>query len=213
MPSIPVDDVIATELLEQRAPRVRDAGAEQRAVGDLKRGLAASPSALLQKLAEVALELCRSESAGVSLLEEDANGRRFFRWHAVSGKWGALRWTTLPREMSPCGTVLDRGEALLMIDPERYYAPMSHVPPRVAEALLVPFAVGGENVGTVWVVSHDPAIQFDGEDRRIVAELTRFAAGAYERLKSFKPADIAALSRMQLVSEPEPDAGVEDQRS
>ena len=199
----PLDDVIATEVLDQRIPRVTSAAAERRAMGELKRALAGSPRAVLQKLVEVGLELCGAQSAGVSLLEE-AEGRRFFRWHAVAGEWGSLLWTTLPREFSPCGTVLDRSEALLMVDPERYFTPLSQVPPRVAEVLLVPFTVGGEMVGTVWVVAHDPAHRFDSEDSRIVTQLTTFAAAAYERLQSFKADDVRELTRMHLVSEPGP---------
>ncbi|HEX2198032.1 MAG TPA: GAF domain-containing protein [Burkholderiales bacterium] len=196
-----VDAVIATPLLVQRRPRRRDPRTEAGAMAQLKRALAGSPRATLQKLVEVALELCAAQSAGVSLLEQ-AEGRRFFRWHAVAGAWGHLLWTTLPREFSPCGTVLDRQAALLMVDPERYFAPLAQLPPRVAEVLLLPFAVRGETVGTVWVVAHDAARHFDREDQRIVLELTAFAAGAYERLRSFQPDDVEALSRMHLVSEP-----------
>lgn len=199
----PLEDVIATEALDQRAPRVTSAAAERRAMGELKRALAGSPRSVLQKLVEVALALCGAQSAGVSLLEE-ADGRRFFRWYAVAGAWAGLLWTTLPRDFSPCGTVLDRQEPLLMVDPERYFALLGQVPPRVTEVLLVPFEVGGEMVGTVWVVAHDAAQQFDSEDCRIVTELTRFAALAYGRLHSFKPDDVRELSRMHLVSERRP---------
>jgi GAF domain-containing protein len=202
--TISVDAVIATEELERRPRRARDASAGARAMAELQYALAGSPRTLLQKLAETALELCGAQSAGVSLLEED-EGRRFFRWHAVTGEWGALRWATLPREMSPCGTVLDRNQTLLMIDPERYFAPLASVPPRVAEALLVPFTVEGELVGTVWVVSHDPTRRFDADDRRIVTELTNFAAAAYGRLQTFRADDVRELSRLHLVSEPRPE--------
>jgi GAF domain-containing protein len=194
------EDVIATELLDQRPPRVCSPEAEERAMQELQRALAGSPRAVLQKLADVAIELCNAQSAGVSLLEE-SDGRRFFRWHAVAGEWGTLLWNTLPRDMSPCGTVLDRQETLLMIDPERYFKPLLQVPPKVTELLLVPFAVRGETVGTVWVVAHDEAHLFDQEDRRIVTELTRFAAAAYERLESFGTEDVLELSRMHLISE------------
>lgn len=197
----PLEEVIATEALEQRVARVRDVAAEPRAMGELKRALAGSPRAVLQKLAEVVLELCGAQSAGVSLLEE-ADGRRFFRWHAAAGRWRELLWATLPRELSPCGTMLDRHEALLMVDPERHFAPLAQVPPRIGEALLVPFAVNGATLGTVWVVAHDADRRFDGEDRRVVTELTQFAAAAYERLKSFKADDVRELSRMHLASEP-----------
>jgi GAF domain-containing protein len=209
MQPVSVDEVIATDELERRPRRIADAAEEARAMVELQYALAGSPSALLQKLAEKALELCRAHSAGVSLLEE-ADGRRFFRWHAVTGRWGGLRWATLPRELSPCGTVLDRGTTLLMVDPERYFKPLAGVPPRVTEALLVPFTVGSELVGTVWVVSQDLARRFDAEDRRIVVALTDFAAAAYGRLKSFGQEDVRELSRMHLVSEPRPEEGSPD---
>ena len=205
----PLEDVIATEALERRIPRVRNLPAEARAFADLKRALAGSPRGVLQKLVEVALELCNAQSAGISLLEE-ADGRRFFRWHAVTGQWSHLLWNTLPREFSPCGTVLDRREALLMIDPQRYFTPLVQIPPRVAEVLLVPFAVRGEPVGTVWVIAHDPGRQFDREDHRIVSELTVFAAAAYERLQSFKADDILELSRLHQAQEPKPEQAPPD---
>jgi hypothetical protein len=44
------------------------------------------------------------------------------------------------------------------------------------------------------------------EDRRIVTQLTHFAAAAYERLQSFKAHDLVELSRMHLVSEPRKSA-------
>jgi len=150
------------------------------AMGELKRALAGSPRAVLQKLSEVVLELCDAQSAGVSLLEE-ADGRRFFRWHAAAGRWRELLWATLPRELSPCGAVLERHEAL-----------------------RVPFVVNGATVGTVWVVAHDADRRFDGEDRRVVTELTQFAAAAYERLTSLNADDVLELSRMHLLSEPLP---------
>src|SRR5688572_1447559 len=139
-------------------------------MGELQYALAGSPTALLQKLADKALELCRAHSAGVSLLEE-VGGRRFFRWYAVTGRFSELRWTTLPLEFSPCGEVFKRGESVLMIEPERHYGTLPGAHPRVAETLLVPFWLGGEMVGTVWVVSHEPERRFDAEDRRVVTEL------------------------------------------
>ena len=196
-----VDEVIAARALDERPRHECDRALEKRAFEQLKRSLAGSPRTLLQNLAAVALELCGAQSAGISLLEE-ADGRRFFRWHAVAGEWRDLIWSTLPREFSPCGTVLDRRAALLMVEPERYFTPLTLISPRVAEVLLVPFSVGGETVGTVWVVAHDAARRFDREDQRIVSALTRFAAAAYEMLGSFRPDDIRDLSRMHHAPQP-----------
>ena len=191
----PLDNVIANDVLERRAIRKRDYAAEERAMAELRRVLAGSPRTVLQKLTDLTMELCGAESAGVSLLEEE-NGKRYFRWHAVSGAWGGLLWATLPRELSPCGTVLDRAAPLLMIDPQRYFTPLAQVPPKVAEVLLVPFSVRGALVGTLWVVAHDNARQFDREDRRVITKLTEFAGKAYERLQSMTPQDLQELSHM-----------------
>jgi CheY-like chemotaxis protein len=192
---LPLDAVIANEELSRRRPRHRMDDALNHALEDLARALAASPRQVLQKLTDAALELCHSHSAGVSLVEAEG-ARHFFRWHAVSGRWAPLVWTTLPREFSPCGTVLDRKSALLMVDPERHFTPLAQVPPKVYEALLVPFEVGGELVGTVWVVSHEASRRFDSEDRRVVAALAEFAAQAYGRLSSLSADDVAQLARL-----------------
>jgi len=190
---LPLDSVIANDQLSRRRPRHRMQAALDLALGKLAGELATSPRRVLQKLTDAALELCQSHSAGVSLVEAEG-ARQFFRWHAVSGRWAPLLWTTLPREFSPCGTVLDRKAAQLMILPERHFTPLAQVPPKVYEALLVPFEVAGELVGTVWVISHEAERRFDSEDRRVVARLASFAAQAYERLSSLSADDVVHLS-------------------
>jgi len=191
----PLDAVIANEELDRRRPRQRRHDGLQEALERLRRDLATSPRRILQYLTDTALELCQAHSAGVSLLEREGE-RQFFRWHAVSGKWAPLVWTTQPRELSPCGTVLDRKGAQLMIDPERHFTPLGQVPPKVYEALLVPFEVGGESVGTVWVVSHERSRRFDSEDRRVLGQLAAFAAQAYARLSSLSAEDVVHLARL-----------------
>lgn len=197
-----LEGVIATRELERRKPRVCDPSAEARAFDHLKIALAGSPRAVLQTLSEVMLDLCHAQSAGVSILEE-SDGRRVFRWHAVAGAWRNLLWNTLPREFSPCGTVLDRQATLLMIDPEVFFTPLATLPPPVTELLLVPFSVGGKIVGTIWVIAHDPTRHFDREDRRIITELTRFAQIAYAKLQSLRPEDVRDLAIMRLTGKPE----------
>lgn len=198
---IPLHEVIANQVLERRAVRVRDAATEEQAMQSLRDALTGSPRSVLQKLVEVALELCLAHSAGVSLLETEYE-EPHFRWYAVAGAWRELLWTTLPRDFSPCGTVLDRSATQLMILPERHFLPLSQIAPRVAEVLLVPFAVKGELVGTVWAVAHDDTRQFDREDRRVLSSLTQFAGAAYERLASMTADDVHELMRMRAVSPP-----------
>jgi PAS domain S-box-containing protein len=143
--------------------------------------LAASPVGILQKLAETALTLCGAQSAGISLLEAD--GRRFY-WPAIAGRWAEHLGGGTPRDYGPCGTVLDNNTALLFSHPERdfdYFAPIA---PLVEEALLVPFYINGNAVGTVWIVAHDPDRRFESEDLRLVTDLATFASSAYQAVLS-----------------------------
>jgi signal transduction histidine kinase len=145
--------------------------------------MADSPESVLQQLVDKALELCRAESAGLSLLEEE-NGHKIFRWHGVAGEYAPYRWGTTPREFSPCGTAVDTGKIQLMSQLDRHFTYFSTVQPRISEALLVPFHVGGQAVGTIWVISHDPNRKFDAEDARVMATLGEFAAGAYQTVSA-----------------------------
>ena len=148
------------------------------------------PGGVLQKLVDIALELCQGHSAGISLLEEGPPGHLsprgdHFRWHAVAGKWAPLIWnTTTRRDFGPCGTVLDRNSTLLFTNAHRHYTQFAGVEPLLIEGLLVPFHVNEQAVGTVWVVAHDDSRKFDGEDQRLLESLATFAATAYQARSS-----------------------------
>jgi GAF domain-containing protein len=175
-----LDAVIITEELALRPAGEPDFEALNAALLALAQTLANSPGKILQQLVETALKLCRAQSAGISLLEEE-NGRGIFRWHALAGEYAPHIWGTTPREFSPCGTVLDTDRAQLMSHLDRHFTYFAEVEPRIAEALLVPFYVGGKAVGTVWVVSHDDQVrQFDAEDQRVITTLSEFAAAAWQ---------------------------------
>ena len=66
-----LDDVLITAELGRRPVRATDYEAEARALTAVAEAMAASPQAILQKLVETALETCRSDSAGISILEPD----------------------------------------------------------------------------------------------------------------------------------------------
>lgn len=88
-----------------------------------------------------------------------------------------------PRNFGPCGVVLDRGEKQLFVRPERHYPYLEPITPPLEEVLLTPFFVKGNAVGTVWLVSHDPAHKFDSEDVRLIQSLGNFASAAYQVLE------------------------------
>jgi len=185
--SVPLESVLCTEELKRRPSRPPDYQAENKALLALAQELTNSPGSVLQRLVDIALELCRGHSAGISLLEEDgppgglSPGGTHFRWHAVAGQWAPLVWnTTTPRDDGPCGTVLDRNITLLFSNAHRYYAQFTGVHPLLVEGLLVPFHVNGQAVGTVWVIAHDETRKFDAEDQRLLESLATFAATAYQ---------------------------------
>jgi formate hydrogenlyase transcriptional activator len=172
-----LESVISTRELDHRPARSADHAAENRALVVLAEAMTVSPDDVLQKLAEVALELCRAHSAGLSLLDDD--GTRF-RWRAIAGQWASHLGGGTPRDFGPCGTVLDRRTAILFSHPERHFTYLAAVEPSINEGLLIPFEVGGQLVGTIWIMSHDQSCRFDTEDLRVMTNLSRFAAAAYQ---------------------------------
>jgi signal transduction histidine kinase/ActR/RegA family two-component response regulator len=180
----PLEAVIATAELERRPARSPDFESESHALVGLMRALREADADVLQKLSDTALRLCRAQSAGVSI-EEEEQGRRVFRWHGAAGRWAALRGATVARDSSPCGTVLDRNAPVLMRYPQRHFnltVPHEDTP-LVTETLLVPFAAGGVTVGTVWLGSHDESCRFDREDLRLLTNLSDCASVAYQALE------------------------------
>ena len=190
---VPLESVIASNELTRRQCRQPDHEAVNRALVTLAQQMANSPRDLLQKLADTALALCQAHSSGISLLEEE-NGRDIFRWHAVAGQYAPHLWGTTPRNFSPCGTVLDTDAVQLMSHLDRHFRYLADVSPRIVEALLVPFHLGGQPVGTIWVISHDETRQFDAEDARVLKMLGEFAAAAYQIVSSLNDLKVGRLN-------------------
>ncbi|HET8948826.1 MAG TPA: ATP-binding protein [Candidatus Polarisedimenticolia bacterium] len=182
---MPLDEIISTIELERRPSRPPDHRAESEALAGLMEALAEATErggadSLLQTLSETALGLCRAHSAGVSLLDEEG-GAGVFRWRGAAGVWAKFLGGSMPRDMSPCGVVLDRDRPLLMSYPERHFLYEGEAPP-LTEVLLVPFHHEGKAVGTVWLIAHDETRRFDAEDLRLMTRLSRFAATAFHLL-------------------------------
>ncbi len=186
--TVGLESIISTAQLGGRRSRAPNHVAENDALIALAEKMATSPNDILQKLAETALNLCHAQTCGISLLESD--GERFY-WPALAGVWASHVGGGMPRDFSPCGTVLDRNAAQLMIHPERHFAYFAAVTPWIEEVLLIPFYVGGKAVGTIWVIVHDQSHRFDTEDLRVMNNLGTFAAAAYQTLQYLKSAKLA----------------------
>jgi signal transduction histidine kinase len=168
---------ILTELAD-RPSRSPNYERDHRAFVLLAREMAENPRNMLQKLAEIALDLCDAHTAGVTLADGDV-----FRWEAVAGVFAAVRRGTMPRHESPCGVCVDRDATQLMYLPDRCF-PALVSEPRFVEALLIPFHDHGKPIGTVWIVSHTLERKFDREDERILGVLSGFAATGWQLWKT-----------------------------
>src|ERR1700744_4993968 len=157
----------SVEELNRRPTRQPDYQAESRALVTLAQEMAVSPQRILHKLAETALELCGAHSAGLSLLEEADQKRRFY-WRVIVGEWEHNLNGGTPRDFGPCGTVLDRNAALICRRPEQDFPYWHEVHPPLDEGLLIPFYVNGEAIGTIWVIAHNESRRFDREDLRLM---------------------------------------------
>lgn len=164
--------------LDDRPYRLPDYETEDRALALLAAELAENPQNMLQKLAETALDLCRADTAGVSLLETHA-GAEVFRWEALAGIHAASRNGTMPRNASPCGVCIDQDAMQLMYLPDRLF-PALRSDPRFVEALLIPFRYQGQPVGTIWVVMNRFGRHFDREDERLMRTLAAFASAGWQ---------------------------------
>ncbi|MHC5539263.1 GAF domain-containing protein, partial [Singulisphaera rosea] len=181
----PIDHVVITEELARRPRRLPDFGAENLALVGLAEVMAESPKAILQRLSDAVLELCRTDSAGISI--EEAEGRNpVFRWRATSGAYDKYVGETMPRGFSPCGVVLDRNAPVLMADPVGCYGYIAALDPPVREVLLVPFYRGQVPIGTIWAVAHTEEKRFDSEDVRLLESLARFASAAVRTLENLE---------------------------
>jgi transcriptional regulator with GAF, ATPase, and Fis domain len=70
------------------------------------------------------------------------------------------------------------------LHPERYFTYLEPIAPPLEEVLVIPFHIDGKAVGTLWAVIHTKERKFDTEDKRLLENLSAFAASAYRVLEA-----------------------------
>jgi hypothetical protein len=165
-PQFGLDDIIINSELSLRPERTHDLRRECKALESLTQTAAEHPPALLQQVVDLAVEICGAGSAGVSLLESEANGEQVFRWVAVGGAFKPYTGGTTPCDWSPYRICLDRDMPMLYSYPARFFTYFNQVEPPIVEGLMIPFHVDEEAVGTIWIVSHAHPGNAQGGDSR-----------------------------------------------
>jgi PAS domain S-box-containing protein len=188
-PAADLDAVLITDRLARRSSRPPDYEGEARALAALARAMTTAPGAVVQVLADRALELCRADSVVVSILEERP-GPPAFRRAAAAGTWARHPGGSTPRDASPCGLALDRDAPLLFDRPGRLFPEAAAVAPELVETLVVPFHVDGRPKGAICANAHSPGREFDAEDARLLTSLARMAAAARQRGDARSPEEV-----------------------
>jgi signal transduction histidine kinase/ActR/RegA family two-component response regulator len=193
-PTATLAEVDIRHELATRPPRRPDGESLDRALAALAVQMTENPRSMLQKLVEAALDLCKADTAGISLLEGDV-----FRWESVAGAFASYRDGTMPRAASPCGVCIDENVTQLMHRPDRHF-PALRAEPRFIEVLLIPFRAQGRPVGTVWIVSHTDQRNFDREDERVVLTLAQFASAGWQLWNAIEAAEEANHRKDEFVA-------------
>jgi hypothetical protein len=174
-----LESVLRLGELGHRSTRSPDLAGENAAYLAIARELAGPSESVLQTLMDAALTLCGAGTAGISLLEPQADQSTLFRWTVLSGRLAEHVNGTTPRDFSPCGVCLDRDEPTLFAHPERRFTYFQAVGVPFVEALVLPFYVDRRLAGTIWIIVHDTSRRFDLEDVRIMSRLAAFTGAAY----------------------------------
>lgn len=183
MGMISSDKVFITEDLQARESKRADYYRQSQAFRELASLLAQDAPALLDRFVNLAMDITRGASAGLSIID-DAADPPCFVWQCLRGTLSAFEGTTTPRDDSPCGVTLDRNRPTVAVHPERAYAWIASAGLVVPEVLLVPLRIGSdEPLGTLWVLG-DSVGHFDSEDARILSELADFISMALQTYES-----------------------------
>ena len=178
-----LQQVLLTHELATRAPHFVDDQALSAGLLKLTRKLSSSPHDVLQCAVEVALDLCRAQTVGLSMLEVEPQGE-VFRWRAMAGSLASALGSAMARNNSPCGMVIDANAPLMFAYPEHHFPFPGPVDPPIREVLLMPFHDQvGIPVGTLWVVAHNQERKFDAGDLHTLTELTSLVTSALTTLE------------------------------
>jgi transcriptional regulator with GAF, ATPase, and Fis domain len=175
-------DLQALDTFAARAIRPYDAAAQMAALQGIAHAFVEAPDTVLQELVNAAVNLCGADSAGISIVKEDATDESYYHWVATAGQYSAFLDAVLPRYPSACGVTLQRGRPQLFRVNQKFFDIMGITAPLVTDGILLPWQVD-ETRGTIFVMAHGRTEAFDQNDQRMMQMLADFAAMAVRHRK------------------------------
>ena len=177
-----VMDIQALDAFATRATHPYDAAAQMAALQKIADAFVEAPDTVLQELVNAAVELCGADSAGISIVKDDATDESYYHWVATAGQYSAFLDAILPRYPSACGLTLQRGRPQLFRVNQKFFDIMGIEAPLVTDGILLPWQVD-ETRGTIFVMAHGRTEAFDQNDQRMMQMLADFAAMAVRHRK------------------------------
>ena len=174
-----VTDARECAFFTKRKLHTRDAVEHMEGLHRLAQAFSKTPEAMLQELAEAAVELCGADSAGISI-ETGEGADSFYHWVAAAGQYSAFFDARLPEYPSACGICLERNQPQHFLVNKRFFDILGVEAPAVTDGLLLPWKAG-EVRGTIFVMAHGREEAFDLQDCRMLEMLADFAAMAVKQ--------------------------------
>lgn len=165
-----------------RRIHTRDTAEQMAGLQRLSHALLERPETILQELVNAAVELCEADSAGISIVREDATDEQYYHWVATAGTYSGFLGAILPRYPSACGLTLHRSHAQHFTVGKKFFDILGVEAPLVTDGILLPWQTE-DTQGTIFVMAHDRAEAFDANDARLMEMLADFAAMGYKQQK------------------------------
>ena len=161
-PCMQLEDVIATRKLDARCGDEIDAPQYAKLVEAVSEALDGTRNSVYHAIAGCAQAGRAAVSSGISVFAHPQYDE--LTWKGVVGPLDSFSERRFPQRHSMCGVVSDTGEEQLFELPQRFFEWMQQVDRCIAEALVVPVFELDDFLGTVWLMSHDVNVRFDGTD-------------------------------------------------
>ena len=184
------DDAAVAALLRQRGNVAADGdGRESAALAALAQQLADDAPALLQRVADLARELCGADSVVLALCDPDAGrdgqgegaaGAPQVRWCAVSGRLAPHQGVRWPLQACVCGASILADASVLFEQPAQEFPSIRATGLGIGETLGVPWRVRGQAVGSLNAMMLDgDGRHFNAADLRRLQDCAAFAAAVH----------------------------------
>lgn len=168
-----------------RRLHIRDTVLHMEGMHRLARAFVERPETMLQELVDVAVDVCGADSAGISVVKDNATDAEYFHWVATAGQYSGFTNAILPVYPSACSLCLERSRPQHFRVRQEFFDLLGIEAPLVTDGILLPWR-SGETKGTIFVMAHGRTEAFDQDDCTRMEVLADFAAMAIRQQRQQK---------------------------